>query len=55
MVIAVEPGIYLPERGVGIRVEDMIEITDDGCRVMSAGLPVEADAVESALASGGAP
>lgn len=52
MVLAIEPGVYLPERGLGIRVEDMIEITDDGCRVMSDGLPVSADGIEKALEAG---
>ena len=50
MVLAIEPGIYLPREGVGIRIEDMVEITRDGCRLMSGRLPASADAIESALA-----
>ena len=53
MVLAIEPGLYLPEEGIGIRVEDMVEVTGDGCRVMSAGLPRSADALEAALAGSG--
>ena len=49
MVLAIEPGIYLPQEGLGIRVEDMIEITSDGCRVMSDGLPRSIEGVETAL------
>ena len=54
MVLAIEPGLYLPEEGIGIRIEDMVEVTGDGCRVMSAGLPRSADALEAALAGAGA-
>ena len=53
MVLAIEPGLYLPEEGIGIRVEDMVEVTGDGCRVMSTGLPRSADALEAALAGSG--
>ncbi len=38
MVVTVEPGIYVAERG-GIRLEDMVLVTGDGHRVLSAGLP----------------
>ena len=51
MVLAIEPGLYVPEEGIGIRIEDMVEVTADGCRVMSAGLPRSADAIERAIVS----
>ena len=51
MILAIEPGLYLRDEGLGIRVEEMIEITDDGCRLMSGALPSEAVAIEDALAS----
>jgi Xaa-Pro aminopeptidase len=39
MVITVEPGIYIPEWSVGVRIEDDILITKDGAKVLSASLP----------------
>ena len=35
MVLTVEPGIYLPAEKTGIRIEDDVLITDDGCKVLS--------------------
>ncbi|WP_025274292.1 aminopeptidase P family protein [Haloglycomyces albus] len=58
-VLTVEPGLYfqandelVPEelRGVGIRIEDDVQVTADGCKNLSSGLPRTADEVESWLA-----
>lgn len=38
MVITVEPGVYIPEEGIGVRIEDDILITETGHRNLSAGL-----------------
>lgn len=38
MVLTVEPGIYIPEEGIGVRIEDNILVTDDGHRNLSAKL-----------------
>ncbi|HEX6130484.1 MAG TPA: M24 family metallopeptidase, partial [Actinomycetota bacterium] len=32
-VVTIEPGIYVPGLG-GVRVEDMVEVTIEGCRVL---------------------
>ena len=40
MVLTVEPGIYIPEEGIGVRVEDNILITESGHRNLSASLPI---------------
>ena len=59
MVITVEPGIYfkstdllVPEelRGIGVRIEDDILITDTGNEILSDQLPRKADEVESWMA-----
>lgn len=39
MVVTVEPGIYIPEEGIGVRIEDDILITDTGHINLSAALP----------------
>ena len=38
MVLTVEPGIYVPEEGIGVRIEDDILITDTKAQILSAGL-----------------
>jgi len=46
-VITVEPGIYIPEERLGVRIEDDVLVTDDGHEVLSAGIPKEISEIES--------
>jgi Xaa-Pro aminopeptidase len=39
MVLTVEPGIYIPEEGIGVRIEDDILINSTGRQNLSAALP----------------
>jgi len=48
-VITVEPGIYIPEENIGIRIEDMVVVTKDGARLMSGALPRDPGEIEKVL------
>ncbi len=49
MVISVEPGIYIPEEAIGVRIEDMLLVTESGCKVLTGALPKEVGELEKAL------
>lgn len=50
MVITLEPGIYIPERSLGVRIEDDVVVTPTGARYLTDGLPRTAEDVEQWLA-----
>jgi Xaa-Pro aminopeptidase len=50
MVITLEPGIYLPEKKFGVRIEDDVLITPTGAKFLSDGLPRDPDEIEKWLA-----
>jgi Xaa-Pro aminopeptidase len=60
MVLTIEPGIYVPEgdedapkalRGVGVRIEDDILVTEQGCENLSRACPKTVDEVEALVGS----
>ena len=49
MVFTIEPGIYIPEEALGVRIEDDILVTETGAEVLSAGAPRRAEDVEKGM------
>jgi Xaa-Pro aminopeptidase len=52
MVVTVEPGLYIPEENLGVRIEDDVLVTKDGYQLLTARLPRDPDEVEKAMAEG---
>jgi Xaa-Pro aminopeptidase len=59
MVITIEPGLYFGEaapksvRGIGVRIEDDVLVSDDGPRVLTAGIPKEPGEIEALMRPAG--
>jgi Xaa-Pro aminopeptidase len=50
MVITDEPGIYMPEENLGVRIEDDVLITKDGNELLTRRLPRSVDEIEKIMA-----
>ncbi len=50
MVVTMEPGIYIPEEKIGVRIEDDILITQDGNELLSRRLPRAVEEIEKLMA-----
>lgn len=51
MVFTMEPGLYLKEEGIGIRIEDDILCTKNGFEILSKDIPKEIDEIENIINS----
>lgn len=49
-IISDEPGLYIDEEEIGIRIEDDLLITEDGCEVLSRAIPKDPDEIEAFMA-----
>lgn len=52
MIFTCEPGIYIPEEGIGVRIENDILVTDEGPQDMFRNIPMEADEIETLMNAG---
>ncbi len=52
MVLTVEPGLYIPQWEIGIRIEDDVLVTENGCEVMTKDMIKTVDEIEAFLAKG---
>ena len=51
-VVTMEPGIYIPEESLGVRIEDDVLITATGYKFLSERLPRDPDEIEKIMAAG---
>jgi len=49
MILTVEPGLYIAEENIGIRIEDDVLITASGHDVLSSDIPKTVDAIEALM------
>lgn len=52
MVLTIEPGMYLPEEGLGVRIEDAVLVTARGAELLSGGAPRCAADIERVMRQG---
>lgn len=51
MVFTVEPGIYIGEEGIGIRIEDDVLVTSEGCEVLTKEMIKEVEDIENFMSN----
>jgi Xaa-Pro aminopeptidase len=50
-IFTVEPGVYLPDKGFGVRIEDEVLVTETGYRLLSSKIPRKLEDVEAWVAA----
>jgi Xaa-Pro aminopeptidase len=50
MVIMIEPGIYIEEEGLGMRLENAYLVREHGCDLLTSGFPADAEGIEKRMA-----
>ncbi len=50
MILTCEPGIYIRDEGIGVRIENDILVTNDGAVDLTVEIPVEAENIEDLMA-----
>jgi Xaa-Pro aminopeptidase len=50
-VMTVEPGLYIPEEGLGVRLENDVLVTESGPVDLMAHIPIEAEEIEALMRS----
>ncbi len=49
MVLTIEPGLYMAEKKIGVRIEDEVLVTRNGYRLLTEALPREAADIEALM------
>jgi len=52
MVVTMEPGIYIPEENIGVRIEDDVLVTPTGYKLLTERLPRSVEEIEKVMAEG---
>ncbi len=55
IVFTIEPGIYIPEEQLGVRIEDDILVTPEGSEILSIGAPRTTEDIERLMQSAAEP
>lgn len=55
MVIMIEPGVYIEDEGIGLRLENAYVVREDGCDLITGGVPNDAEGIERLMAEAFAP
>ena len=50
MILTIEPGIYIPEENLGVRIEDIVLVREDGAELLTASLPRTVEEIERTMA-----